>query len=126
MAISKRRPMDPSERIAQHVFKTVHKGTEVEFRSQQSTGEDVYDFDVTYPAGRKAALEVTRSTHQESIVTLEHLRQRSYVDAKACQHSWVVSPHPDCRIDRSDGHPGVSEYPCAAALAGNALHGLAL
>jgi hypothetical protein len=99
VAISKRRPMDPSERIAQHVFKTVHKGTEVEFRSQQSTGEDVYDFDVTYPDGRKAALEVTRSTHQESIVTLEHLRQRSYVDAKACQHSWVVSPHPDCRID---------------------------
>ncbi|MGA2185851.1 MAG: hypothetical protein ABSH47_22760 [Bryobacteraceae bacterium] len=92
--------MNPSERIAQHVFKTVHKGTDVRFRSQQSTGEAVYDFDVTYPDGTKAALEVTLSTDQESINTLAHLRaQRSVVDAVTCQHSWVVNPHPDCRID---------------------------
>jgi len=92
--------MTPSERLAQHVFETVYEGCVVKFREQQSTGDAVYDFDVTYQDGTKAALKVTRSTHEQSIVTLVRLRDTGcVVEAVACRQNWLVTPHPECSID---------------------------
>jgi hypothetical protein len=92
--------MSPSGRLARHVFETHHPGASAVFRPQQSTGDAVYDFDVTYADGTRAALEVTRSTHQESIRTLTHLRGKAcVVEAVSCRQNWLVTPLPDCRID---------------------------
>jgi len=89
--------MDRSEQVAKYVIETIHKGTRAEFRCQQSTGE--YDFDLIYADGTKAAVEVTRSTDQDSLQTLTELgKQGCCVDAVACRHSWLVNALPEAWI----------------------------
>jgi hypothetical protein len=89
--------MDHPERVAKYVIETIHKGARAIFQTQQSTGK--YDFDLTYAEGGKAAVEVTRSTLQQSQQTLAELKRRGCsVRAAACRQSWLVYPSPRARI----------------------------
>jgi hypothetical protein len=89
--------MDHSEQVAKHVIETILRGARAEFRSQQSAGE--YDFVVICADGTKAAVEVTRSTPQESQQMLAVICKRGCrVDAVACRHSWLVHALPSARI----------------------------
>jgi hypothetical protein len=91
------RPMKRSEQIAVHVLGAIHPGAKVDHRSSQSNGE--YDIDLTYADGRRAAVEVTSATIEESQRTLAHLGKiEKPLMAALCRNSWLVGLHPEARV----------------------------
>jgi hypothetical protein len=89
-----RRSMDHTERIAKLVVETALPGAEMVFRDEQSHGE--YDFDLHYPTGMLAAVEVTESADQIQKQTSAEIRNKKnggpLIVAKRCQKSWAIFP----------------------------------
>jgi hypothetical protein len=79
------------------VFESILPGAEMLFRDEQSHGE--YDFDLHYPNGTLAAIEVTESTDQLQEWTSAKIRSKKeggpIIEARHCKKSWVVRPMKD-------------------------------
>lgn len=67
--------MDFSEKTAKAVLEAVLPGAKLTHRDQQSDGE--YDFDLRYPDGRPAAVEVTRSVNQQQRPSLRSIAEKN-------------------------------------------------
>jgi len=113
--------MDFAEKAAKAALEAILPGARLIYRSRQSNGE--YDFDLHYPDGRLAAVEVTISVDQRQMQTAAaiHSRKRSRViPASKCKETWVVTPTPNANINAIRGtadtrlamleEAGVSEF----------------
>jgi hypothetical protein len=90
--MSKRRhSMNPAEEIAKVVMEAVLPGARMEFKDNQSHGE--CDFDLHYPNGTVAAVEVTESADQGQKWMSAKLSKEgsgSVIEAKHCKKSWII------------------------------------
>lgn len=72
------------------------------YHAEQSAGH--YDFDLEYPDGSRAAVEVTTSTdemHEATAAAITNRRKGgSFVRAKKCRKDWIVHPLPSANINR--------------------------
>ena len=80
------------ETNAKLVFESMLPGAEMVFRDAQSHGE--YDFDLRYPNGKLAAVEVTESTDQLWEWTSAKIRSKKVggpvIEARYCTKTWMV------------------------------------
>jgi hypothetical protein len=89
--------MDHAERIAKLVIEAVLPGAKVEFSNSQSDGE--YDFELCYPNGSIAAVEVTSSVDRLQRETSVAIRKHgSIIQANECKKSWMIFPRKGARI----------------------------
>lgn len=80
--------MDLCERIAKTVIEQLIPKSRMVFKSQQCHGE--YDFDLIYPDGRKAAVEVT-AAKDESLESLKAaLWKENPLPRKKCKNDWII------------------------------------
>jgi hypothetical protein len=92
--------MDFAEKAAKNVLQAVLSGAKLTYRDQQGNGE--YDFDLRYPDGRLAAVEVTCSVDQLQMQTLAaiHSKKKSRVIvASRCKKSWWITPMRNANIN---------------------------
>lgn len=83
--------MDRAETIAKVVLEAVLSGARLEYHVEQSHGE--YDFDLHYPNGTFAAVEVTESAIQHQKWMSAKISKKeggSIIEAKHCKKSWIV------------------------------------
>ena len=88
--------MNYSERIAKQVIEQVTGGT-MHFNEQQSNGE--WDFDLVYPDGRKAAVEVTtaRQDQRQRFFSAQN-KYGNFIPCKHCKNSWFVTPKANFKL----------------------------
>jgi hypothetical protein len=96
--------MDKAETAAKSIVENLIPGARMHYRESQSLGE--HDFDLEYPTGTKAPLEVTVSTDEAAEATraaiLRSRRGGPLVPRVQCAHDWYVhprrhaAPHPFC------------------------------
>src|SRR5271166_6630376 len=86
--------MNYSERIAKCVVETTLPGAQMKPILSQSQGE--YDFDLHYPDGTTAAVEVTAAANQSQKWICAKIRSPKkggpVIEAKECKKSWKVFP----------------------------------
>lgn len=100
--------MDQSERIARLLLERVLRGALSHYVQDQSAGQ--HDFDLEYPDGRTAAVEVTTSTDQDyrriEAAMTDARKGGMEISATLCQKRWVIHPFKHARIntirDRAD------------------------
>jgi hypothetical protein len=81
--------MDLAEGIAKLVVEAALPGAKMVFRDEQSHGE--YDFDLCYPNGTIAALEVTESANQSQKWLDAKIKEDGWViKARVCKKSWAI------------------------------------
>jgi len=94
--------MNHSEIVAQAVVEAVIPRSRMAYRSDQS--QSVPDFDLRYPDGRAAALEVTESVDAVDLEThaaiVNPRKGGSKVSAQLCRKAWRVWPAPGANINR--------------------------
>lgn len=94
--------MNTSEHLAKVLIESVLQGTVMDYRIDQSAGG--YDFDLLYPDGISAILEVTTSTDkvQESTVAAITNKRKggSFIQAKKCRKDWIVHPVSSANINK--------------------------
>lgn len=94
--------MDWCEMLAKAIIEQVIAGSKMLYRSEQSHSE--YDFDLVYPDGRKAAVEVTAAKDKP----LEDLKGAindekkggRIVPRKSCSNDWMVIVSQKANINR--------------------------
>jgi hypothetical protein len=92
--------MDFAEKAAKNALEAVLPGAKLTYRDQQGNGE--YDFDLQYPDGRLAAVEVTCSVDQLQMQTLAaiHSRKKSpVIAASRCKKTWWITPMRNANIN---------------------------
>ena len=93
--------MDHAESVATVVVEGVEAGSRMKYQAEQSHGE--HDFDLVYPDGRIAALEVTAATDESAERMLGALRDKRKggpsVPTKFCKKGWFVHTKTDARIN---------------------------
>jgi len=85
------RPMDHAEMTAKLVLEAALPGARLEYCPEQSHGE--YDFDLHYPNGTVAAVEVTESTVQNQKWMSDKISKEkggSIIESKYCKKSWII------------------------------------
>jgi hypothetical protein len=91
-----------AETTAKRVIEADVPGARMEYRSDQSRSE--YDFDLRYPNGTIAAVEVTESADQLQKLISDKIRSkkegRSVIGATKCQKSWLIFPMKNARISK--------------------------
>lgn len=94
--------MDKAERTAQVIVEAVILGAEMLFCRDQSAGR--HDFNLHFPSGEMAALEVTTSTDEKLISTIAAISNPRkgvyFFPATRCQRDWLVHPRPRARINK--------------------------
>src|ERR1700694_886372 len=94
--------MDRTERIAKAVVEHMILGSNMPDRPGEPGG--VHDFDLRYPDGTIAAVEVTASTNQEindTVAAIESKRRCGrFLNARMCRNGWIVRPLADASINR--------------------------
>ena len=111
------KPMSFAELAAKRVLESVLSGTTLEFRQEQSHGE--YDFDLRYPDGTLAAVEVTRSmvpSQMQTSAAIHNKKNKPVVDATKCKNAWTIIPTPNANIAAI--RENVDEYLSALEEAG--------
>jgi hypothetical protein len=81
------------ENVAKRVLETAIPGSRMEFHLEQSHGE--YDFDLHYPNGEVAAVEVTSSRDQASTKKYKEIFEKnggSEIKAVYCKKNWSITP----------------------------------
>jgi hypothetical protein len=81
------------ENVAKKVLEMAIPGASMDFRAEQSHGE--YDFDLRYPNGEVAAVEVTSSRDQASTKICKKIFERnggSEIEAVCCKKNWWITP----------------------------------
>jgi hypothetical protein len=93
------RSMDRAEIVAKLIVETILPGAKLEYCLEQSHGE--YDFDLYYPNGVVAAVEVTESTDQLQKWTSAKIRSKKdggpIIKARHCKKSWMIFPTNDAK-----------------------------
>jgi len=93
--------MDECEKLAKAVIEHVVPGSRMDFHRQQSHGN--YDFDLVYPDGRLAAVEVTAAKNKlmEGTIAaiLDEKKGGSFVPRRQCRNDWMVYPLLGARIN---------------------------
>jgi hypothetical protein len=93
--------MDECEVLAKAVIEQVIPGSSMKFRREQAHGS--YDFDLLYPGGRLAAVEVTaaKDEHIEGAVAaiLDKRKGGAFVPRHRCGNDWIVHPISEARIN---------------------------
>jgi len=94
--------MDDAETVAKFVLEAAFPGSSMMFRFDQPCME--YDFDLHYPNGGVAAVEVTSSRNQNETQTnakiFKEKKGGEFVPAVKCKRQWHIFPSPDARIDK--------------------------
>jgi hypothetical protein len=94
--------MNRTERIAKVVIEHMIPGSSMRDRTEEPGG--VHDFDLRYPDGTIAAVEVTASTNQEindTVAAIESKRRGGrFLNARMCRNGWIVHPLADASINR--------------------------
>jgi hypothetical protein len=94
--------MNRSEEIAKIVIETLVEGSRMHYHDDQSRGH--YDFDLEYPDGAVAAVEVTVSTNEQlehtSAAILDSRKGGTFVAAKKTRNGWWVHPMPGANINK--------------------------
>jgi hypothetical protein len=94
--------MKESEAIAKRVLEAMLPGAKLAFRVEQSHHE--CDFDLRYPDGNVAAVEVTIAVDEISMETVAVIRgngaRGSVIDAVVCKKSWVIYTANGARIHK--------------------------
>jgi hypothetical protein len=94
--------MNHAEVVGQVVVEAVIHGSRMIYRSDQS--ESVHDFDLHYPDGRVAAVEVTASVDAVDAETQAAISSRRKggrrVKAELCRKAWRVRPRTGANINR--------------------------
>jgi hypothetical protein len=110
--------MNHAEFVAKIVTEAVIPGSRMVFRSDQS--KSVHDFDLQYPDGRVAAVEVTASVDAVDAKTQAAIISRRKggprVKADLCRKAWRVGPEPGANINRI--RSSVDSYLSAIEAAG--------
>jgi hypothetical protein len=89
------------EKVAKRVLEMAVPGARMVFRSEQSHGE--YDFDLQYPNGEVAAVEVTSSRdHARTQISKEVFEKNggSRIQAVSCKKTWFISPALNANIKK--------------------------
>ena len=93
--------MDECEVLAKAVIEHVIRGSTMKFHLEQAHGN--YDFDLLYPDGRLAAVEVTaaKDEHIEGTVAavLDERKGGPFVPRHHCRNDWIVHPTLEARIN---------------------------
>ena len=110
--------MDYAEQLAEKIIESVIPGSKMHFRLAQSNGE--HDFDLEYPDGVQAAVEVTTSTIQSREAKFAQITDKrkggNFVKGKLCHKDWLVHPLPKANIKLIRAK--VDEYLAAIELDG--------
>lgn len=110
--------MNHAEVVAQAVVEAVIHGSRMIHRSDQS--ESVHNFDLHYPDGRVAAVEVTASVDAADAETHAAISSRRKggprVKAEFCRKAWRVTPRAGANINRI--RSGVDNYLAPIEAAG--------
>jgi hypothetical protein len=92
--------MDHAENVAKALYESVIAGARMDYRVSQSNGE--HDFDLNYPDGRTAAVEVTSSVNQTLEETHSAITDKrkggNAIRTTLCQESWYIFPGAAARI----------------------------
>jgi hypothetical protein len=93
--------MDYAECLAKRLFEHVFPGSRMNYRVSQSSCE--YDFDLVYPDGGKAAVEVTttidRALQETWCQVLNKTKGGAVIPATQCRKSWHITISSDTRVD---------------------------
>ena len=94
--------VDECEQLAKAVIEHVIPGSRMSFHLEQAHGD--YDFDLVYPDGRLAAVEVTaaKNEHVEGTVAaiLDKRKGGPLVPRHLCRNDWMVYPTAKARVNR--------------------------
>ena len=92
--------MDHAEKVAKIILEAALPGATMAFRPVQSNME--YDFDLRYPNGVVAAVEVTSSRNQILTQTNAEIFSKkkggSVIKAVKCKKSWLIFPSANAQI----------------------------
>lgn len=91
--------LDYAELTAKHVLEAALPGAKMEYRLSQSNGE--YDFDLHYPDGTLAAVEVTRSldlSQMQTSAAISSTKKRPVINAVKCKNTWMITPMQNANI----------------------------
>jgi len=84
--------MDHAETVAKFILEAAIPGAAMTFRPKQSHGE--YDFDLRYPNGDIAAVEVTSSMDRNRKWTIDKIYGKKKggpcIDAVQCKKNWLI------------------------------------
>jgi hypothetical protein len=94
--------MKYSEQIAKRVVEAVLPGTQMKPNVEQSHGE--YDFELCYPDGATAAVEITASVNPDQKQIAAEIRNKKkggpVIRSKSCHNSWMIFPMRNARVSR--------------------------
>ncbi len=98
--------MDECEVLAKAVIEHVIPGSRMKFHLEQAHGN--YDFDLLYPDGRLAAVEVTAAKDERIEGTVAAILNKrkggSFVPRHHCRNDWIVHPTLEARINSIRRH----------------------
>lgn len=93
--------MDECEALAKAVIEDVIPRSRMKFHFEQSHGN--YDFDLVYPDGKLAAVEVTAAKNEliegTLAAILDEKKGGSFVPRHQCRNDWMVYPTVGARIN---------------------------
>jgi hypothetical protein len=92
--------MDFAEKAAKAALEAILPGAKLTYKDQQSSGE--YDFDLLYPDGHLAAVEITISADQMQMQTAAaiHSKKKSpVIAASRCKKTWMITPMRNANIN---------------------------
>ena len=96
------RHMDQCEKLAKAAIEHVIPGSKMEFHLEQAHGN--YDFDLVYPDGRLAAVEVTAAKNElmegTTAAILDERKGGPFVPRHKCHNDWMVCPILGANINR--------------------------
>jgi hypothetical protein len=110
------KPMDHAEEVAKLILEAAIPGAEMKFRVEQAHME--YDFDLRYPNGEEAAVEVTSSRDQTTTRTHKEIFERgsgAEIKAVCCKKNWCIRPSVGIKKDFREH---VDKYLYALEVAG--------
>lgn len=98
--------MDDCEVLAKAVIEHVIAGSKMKFHLEQAHGN--YDFDLLYPDGRLAAVEVTAAKDERIERTVAAILNKrkggSFAPRHHCRNDWIVHPTLGARISSIRRH----------------------
>ena len=98
--------MDECEALAKAILEHVIPGSTMVFHVEQAHGN--YDFDLFYPDGKVAAVEVTAAKDEDYERTvaaiLDERKGGAFVPRQQCRNDWIIFPNKGARINRIREH----------------------
>src|SRR5262245_20959648 len=94
--------MDHAETVAKRLFEFILVGARMEYRVNQSQGED--DFDLCYPEGGVYPVEVTSAVDESVELTnaaiVNKKKGGSAIKTKLCEKDWYIYPCVGANINK--------------------------